>query len=211
MEKKEDIPVPETKEVNVFQEKFISLTDLVIREFESGYYHPDMKKRMSPKDQGKMGKSGETMYGIDRRWGTALKKYPEWAEFWDLIDKAGARTKWPHYYKGGDLAPELRRLVASMMYKWFNSLYDRYVFEKGKEAIVNDPRLIVHFSYACWNGAGWFQRFATALNNAVDHLQDKEAIFQEAMKARVFANNSLIRQGGNKMMKLFVTQKELFK
>jgi hypothetical protein len=193
-------------------ERFIKLTDLVIQWFESGYYHPDMAKKMKASDQKKLAASGETMFGLDRKEGASLSKYPEWAEFWAVIDKANARKNWPHYYLGETRGPQLRALASKIMYGWFSELFNRHITEKGKIAVFNDDRLIIHFSYASWNGEGWFERFAVPLNEAVNkQALDKENIFHAAIVARTKALNKngtpnlTIRKHGQKMLALFQT------
>jgi hypothetical protein len=184
--------------------RFVSLTDLVIKNFEGGYYHPDMYFKTGIIKDKRYAASGETMFGIDRKHGIALAKYPEWKPFWDAIDKAGARTKWAWNYHGGDLGPQLRILAGKLMYPHFSTLANRYLSQSAINAISNDDRLVIHFSYASWNGEGWFQRFAKAINAAVVvPAATKESIFKSTLGARVNSNNSLIAQHGKKMMKLF--------
>ena len=63
---------------------------------------------------------------------------------------------WKHYYRGGKLEPQLKQLAASMVYQWFTVLSKKYLNEAAINAIAADPRLIIHFSYASWNGEGWY-------------------------------------------------------
>jgi len=92
------------------------------------------------------------------------------------------------------------------MYQWFNHLAAKYLFGDSIDKIAADDRLVIHFSYASWNGEGWFQKYAKALNAAKG---TKEQIFQEAIKARTEAvnksgsPNKAIRQQGVNMMNLF--------
>jgi hypothetical protein len=187
-------------------ERFLSLTDIVIDNFEGGYYHPDMAQKMKPSDQALLAASGETMFGLDRKAGAQLAVYPEWKQFWDMIDKADARNKWKHYGLGGVLNAPLKELAGKIMYQWFNHLAAKYLIGNSIDKISADDRLVIHFSYASWNGPGWFKKFADALNAAKG---TKEQIFQEAIKARTQATNKsglpnkAIRQQGVNMMNLF--------
>lgn len=208
------VTMPDKPLLQLSLEKFTSLTTVVIDNFESGYYHPHMMSYMSAADRKVLAASGETMFGLDRKAGAELAKYPEWAEFWSVIDKAGAATKWKHYYLGGEYAPQLKRLASAIMYKWFSYLAGKYILISSMDEIAEDDRLIIHFSYASWNGAGWFQKFSTALNNAVLKYEgNKELIFTEAIKARTQATNKYgvpnktIRNQGIKMMALFKKMK----
>jgi hypothetical protein len=185
-------------------ERFSSLTSVVIDNFEGGYYHPDMAKKMSAKDQAILAKSGETMFGLDRMAGAQLAAYPEWSKFWNIVDGADARHKWKHYSMGGQFTAQLKELAGKIMYQWFSHLAAKYLKGDSIEKIASDDRLVIHFSYASWNGEGWFKKFADALNAAKG---TKEQIFQAALKARTGASSLAIRNAGAKMMKLFTTMK----
>lgn len=193
-------------------EKFNYLTGIVIDNFEGGYYHPDMLKNFKPSDQDKLRASGETMFGLDRKAGAQLAKYPEWKIFWDAVDKAKAANPSDFTYnkRGGKAGNQLKELTASIMYKWFSELSKRYILVGSMDEIANDDRLIIHFAYACWNGEGWFQKFSKALNNAIVKFPgNKQLIFSEAIKARTLATNKwglpnkVIRQQGVNMINLF--------
>jgi hypothetical protein len=208
--------VPPVPAAILTREKFIEITyGYVIPNFEGGYYHPSMKLHMSVSDQHKMGSSGETMFGLDRQQGGQLAIYPEWNQFWAIIYKAGAATSWKQYYMGGQYQPELKELCAKIMYQWFNHLAAMHLKGDSISKIAGDDRLIIHMSYACWNGEGWFKRYARAINVAAG---TKDEIFNTAIKARTLAMNVnklgiptspnvVIRQQGVKMMALFKTLK----
>ncbi|MGH2552143.1 MAG: hypothetical protein ACRDEB_00410 [Chitinophagaceae bacterium] len=183
-------------------EQFLSMTNIVIDNFEGGYYHPDMAKKMKPADQALLAASGETMFGLDRKAGIQLAIYPEWKQFWDMVDKANARTTWKHYFMGGALNATLKDLAGRIMYQWFNRLSAKYLIGNSIDKIAADDRLVIHFSYASWNGEGWFKKFANALNDAKG---TREQLFQTTLKARTESSSKAIRNAGAKMMKLFVT------
>jgi hypothetical protein len=198
--------------LNVTLEKFEPMTIVVIDNFEGGYYHPDMKRNFKPSDQKKLGDSGETMFGEDRKHGSQLSKYPEWKEFWGLVDADRVKNPglWKYQYRGGKLEGQLKKLTAAIMYKWFRYLAGKYILISSMDEIANDNRLMIHFSYASWNGEGWFERYAKALNVAIKQYEgDKEMIFKTAIKARTESSNPVIRQQGNKMMNLFKRMKLL--
>lgn len=185
------------------QQRFVSITnDIVIPYFESGYYHPDMAKNYSAKDQAILKDSGETMFGEDRKAGKQLAVYPEWKQFWDMIDADRAKNPklWKHYYMGGAINAPLKELCSKIMYQWFNYLAAKYLKGDAIDKIVADDRLLVHFSYASWNGEGWFERFAKALNKATG---TREEIFKTAIDARLNAPAKAIRNAGVKMLEVF--------
>jgi len=182
-------------------------SDIVIPNLEGGYYHPDTKKNFSPQNQKKLGNSGETIFGEDRVHGKQLAKYPEWKMLWDLVDTERAKNpaKWKYnYMPDGEVGKELRRLTSAIMYKWFQYLAGKYILITSMDEIANDERLLIHFSYAAWNGEGWFERYANALNAAIRQYEgDKEMIFKTAIKSRTESSNLVIRQQGINMMQLF--------
>lgn len=182
---------------------FLPLTDLVINTLEGGYYHPDMMKDGRVKYDARYLTSGETMFGIDRKNGIQLAKYPEWKTFWAVIDRAGARSKWKWNYRGGSLEPELRTLAGKLMMPWFSYLYNKYLTKQAQSLVSQDSRLILHFAYASWNGEGWFQRYAKTINNeAAKGITDLDKLTATAIKQRTDSSNSLIRQTGAKIAKL---------
>ena len=182
---------------------FSGLAELVIKYIEGGYYHPSMKHRFSAASRKKLGDSGETLFGLDRKHGAQLAMYEEWDQFWSLVDKGKKLKPGLFTYNEKDVpyAGELRRLASAIMYKWFNYLAGKYILVSSMDEIAADPRLILHFAYASWNGEGWFERYSKALNTAVQMYEgDKEQIWQEAIKARTQSSNSVIRQQGKNMM-----------
>lgn len=207
----EPVEIPELPEklpvLNVTLEQFTRMTIVVIDNFEGGYYHPDMKKNFKPSDQKKLGDSGETLFGEDRKHGAQLSKYYEWKDFWAFVDADRAKNPklWRYNYKPtGDFGKELKRLASAIMYKWFSYLAGKYILISSMDEIANDDRLLIHFSYASWNGEGWFRTYSKALNAAIQKFpNDKERIYREAIKARTESPNAVIRQQGANMMNLF--------
>jgi hypothetical protein len=168
----------------------------VIDNLEGGYYHPNMNKS-------DMGKSGETMMGMDRKHGTGFAQTSAGKEFWKLIDDANAKNNWKHYYMGGPLESRLRKLVVKMIQPEYERLSNSYLSKEAREIVNKSPNLMFHFIYSTWNGSGWFQKFAKKINEAVDKgvtkISDLESI---AMKSRKESGNSIIASGGQKISKL---------
>lgn len=174
----------------VTRENFVKITQLVIDYVEGGYYHPSMLKKFNAKSQAILKDSGETMFGIDRKAGIQLSKFTEWEKFWNIIDNDRRLNPnlWEYQYRGGRLHGILKTLAAEIMYKWFTYLSNKYILIGSMDEIAADPRLLAHFSYAAWNGEGWFKRYAKALNDAiVKYAGDKEAIFKAAFDERAKA------------------------
>jgi hypothetical protein len=140
---------------------FKKMTELVINKLEGGYFNPQWHKSSG------MGDSGETMFGIDRKHGGTLNTSNPGIEFWDLIDKNKDRRVWKRYYRGGNLEQRLIDLVVKIMEPHFNKLADKYLSPEAKNIVMKSNSLLFHFIYASWNGSGFFQKFANAINEEV--------------------------------------------
>lgn len=183
----------------VNEQDFLQVTDLVIDKLEGGYYHPQMLQDGRVKDS-RYSASGETMFGLDRKAGVGLSKYTGWQQFWNKIDTIGAKNKWSWNYMGGQYAPELKKLAGKVMYQEYSNLYNKYLSKESQKLVDQDPRLIFNFSYAAWNGSGWFQRFAKAMNDAVaSGERNLDKLVNIVVAQRTQSSNSLIAQGGRKI------------
>lgn len=205
------------------QDTYEYITKLVIDHLEGGYFHPKMYTQNPTKFKA-YSKSGETLFGLDRHAGhgiyykgpqlskdvqTNLKniesgvyeyKTPEAKEFWETIDKAGAKNNWPWLYKGGDQYEKLKDLAAKIMFGPYVTMAARYLSPEAKEIVESDPKLLIHFSYATWNGSVWFKNFADAINQAVAKgIKDKNELWKIAINSRLQSNNSLIKTSGQKI------------
>jgi hypothetical protein len=192
---------------------FNKVTTRVIRELEGGYYHPDMLADGRIKDS-RYGASGETMYGIDRKAGAPASVTGASAEaFWNKIDDSNARTEW----KWGSvpkepLRSELVTLAADIMKKQYEQNLKYYVKDLALIDVINsNENLLFNFSYASWNGPGWFNGFAKVIKKAYNEgTQDPEKLAKIFVQRRVDntgiignkKNNSLIAQGGGKISKI---------
>jgi hypothetical protein len=141
---------------------FKKMTELVIDKLEGGYYNPDWHYKSA------MGRSGETMFGIDRKHGGSLNTSSAGIEFWNTIDKNKNKRIWKHYFRGGNLEQKLKDLVVKIMEPHFDNLFQKYLTPKSQKIVKKSNGLLFHFIYASWNGPGYFQKFAEAFNNEVD-------------------------------------------
>ena len=77
-----------------------------------------------------------------------------------------------------------------------------YLTPEALKVVENDPRLTFHFSYAVWNGPGWFKKFAEKINQAVaSGITDSDKLVDIALKSRTGSSVKLIREGGEKIAK----------
>jgi hypothetical protein len=157
---------------------FIEITKKVINKFEGGYWNPECAKypgTKHPRKEGAYSRSGETMFGLDREAGDIENAVPnEGKQFFGVIDKEKQRMgmesfckKWKWNYGGGELREKLLDLAARIM----KNLYDKNagIFFKGdtKKVVESSKPLMLHFSYATWNGPGFFKNFADSINQGV--------------------------------------------
>lgn len=202
------------------KQQFAQITDNVIKNFEGGYWHPNMIKDGRVKDSemyhykaGVRKESGETMFGLDRVNGAELFNNEVGRKFWGLIDNAGASKSlsdggWKWNYKGGSLEPELRRLAGEIMYPRYEMYSKRYLTPEAKKLVDSDPRIVMNFSYAMWNGEGFFQNMAKDVNDAVKKgVTNLDDLAKVSIDYRANHSNSLIQKYGEKMATLMQSMK----
>jgi hypothetical protein len=169
---------PKTKSQtgSLVDDKFKEITRTIIDNIEGGYYHPNFKvtgakntsgKNISPSKFVGMGKSGETMFGIDRKHGGTINTSNKGNEFWSLIDNEQKKGTWPYNYKGGSLKERLVSLVSEMMKEQYKKNAENFLSKEARNIVENDPMLLFNFAYASWNGPGYFKKFAKKVNNEV--------------------------------------------
>lgn len=185
------------------EQDFLPIVTKVIDNLEGGYFHPEMFKDGRPKFNALLATSGETMYGLDRLNGaSALSGNESWGHFWAILDALDAKHKWKYNYMAHEY-PELKTLTGQIMYEWFGKLYKKYITPETDTVINNDPGLIFHLAYGCWNGAGWFKRFSQLLNSSVEvGVIDIPSLRKAAIASRTQSANKLIRQTGLKIEKI---------
>jgi hypothetical protein len=176
--------IEKPKEFN-FEDQFKKSTNSIIDYIEGAYVNPEQLK--NKREKFAFRKSGETMFGIDRRTGGKINDTPAGKEFWKLIDidKRKNPDKWKRYYDGGNIKDELKNLTVEMMKPRFMRLFNNNLDEKTQSLVKSDPRLFLHFAYAAWNGDGWFRRFAKSTNKRVkEGITDVDVLFNKAIEDR---------------------------
>lgn len=180
---------------------FKEVTGIVIDKLEGGYWNPAYHG--VPKGYEN---SGETMFGIDRKY-TTPQSSPQAGAFWALIDANKNPQVWKWNYRGGALEPQLKDLTGEIMYNQYIKYANAYMAKELREIVEKDPKLLFHFIYAAWNGVGWFNKFAADMNNAVKNgVVDSTKLVQVAIDSRTkegltkgSAPISLIKTGGDKI------------
>jgi len=195
-----DKPTVSTKVIsvpkNIDFKNFRQVTDKIIEKLEGGYYNPAWHG--TPK----MGKSGETLFGLDRVNGGTLNTTPEGKEFWKLVDKNKNKKTWKHYYMPtGSLNEQLRNLLSIILGRSYMEFSKKYLKPKSFEIVESDPRLKFHFAYATWNGPGYFKKFADDFNRRIENgITDPSELYRSILKAR---KNTALASSASKIEKIF--------
>jgi hypothetical protein len=182
---------------NVKFENFRQATDKIIEDLEGGYYNPSWHYNS------KMGKSGETLFGLDRKHGGHLNTTPEGLEFWKLVDQNKNKDVWKYNYKPtGSLGERLRNLLSRILEKSYDNLSKKYLNPESIKIVNSDPKLKFHFIYATWNGPGFFQKFANKLNNRIgnQNILNPNELFKLSMQDR---RDSVVASSVPKIEKIF--------
>jgi hypothetical protein len=185
------------KEVSKFEE----VTKQVIAYLEGGYYNP----RYHITGDSRYGTSGETMFGIDRVAGGSINKTKAGIAFWKKIEEAQKNSKWKWNYIPADpLQKDLLDLAVQVMQPVYESNMKAYIADQNLQKVIeSDGRLLFNFIYACWNGPGWFQRWAKEIKKAYKGGKtNTEDLLKLFVSLRATSSNSLIAQGGQKIKEL---------
>lgn len=181
--------------------EFSDAINRIIDGLEGGYYHPNMKTR-NPSKFAAMGKSGETMFGMDREHGKQENTAPG-REFWRLIDNENASTNWGYNYKLDDnpgLANKLKSLIADIMKPLFEKFSNKYLTPESKQLVMSNPPLYFNFVYATWNGSGWFKKFAEKFNEEVKNgTTNPEELADIVVQYRRNSGNSILSKTSSKV------------
>jgi hypothetical protein len=138
------------------------------------------------------------MFGLDRYNGE-IESTPEGKEFFRLIDKEKSDLgmskfckTWKWLYRGGHLEDELKTLAAKIMKNSYDRNSNNYFSPELKKRVENNDRLLMHFSYASWNGPGFFEKFAKSLENGIKAGKSDEELIKQAISDR--KNTVLLHQ-----------------
>lgn len=175
-----------------------SIVEVVIEKIEWGYYNP---KTMNTKW---MRDSGETMMWIDRKHGGSLNTSTAGKEFWKIIDEDKIKNPnaWKQRgYKGWALESTLRWLAGQIIKPHYENLAKTYLSEESQKIVNSDGRLMFNFIYSARNGARWFQRMATEINNKVNWgIKDTNILIKDIVDWRIYkSGDNLIAQWGRKI------------
>lgn len=195
---------PETEDTDEFDiptnlefKNFRQVTDKIIEKLEGGYYNPAWHYKSG------MGRSGETLFGLDRKHGGTLNTSSEGREFWRLVDQNKNKEVWKHYYMPiGSLNEKLRNLLSIILGRSYEEYSRKYLKPESRKIVESDPRLKFHFAYATWNGPGFFQKFANRLNQRIQNqnILDPTKLFKLSMQDR---RDTVIASSAPKIEKIF--------
>ena len=173
--------------------KWDKITKKVIDEFEGGYWNP----KCGHTTKG-MGISTETMFGLDRYNGD-IESTPEGKEFFRIIDNEKTKLgmeqfckTWKWLYRGGHLEDKLKTLAAKIMKHQYDNNSKNYFSPELRKRVEDNDRLLMHFSYASWNGPGYFKKFAKSMNDGINSGKSDSELVKQAISDR--KNTSLLNQ-----------------
>ena len=187
-EKKSDSPT--VKSTGSVESKWDDVTKKVIDEFEGGYWNHWQCKNHPYASMYR--NSGETLFGLDRKAGNIENLSPDGKEFFKIIDdekkKLGMSDfckKWTYNYRGGELEERLKDLASKIMFSEYKKNMSNYVKDpETKKRIENNEGLLLHMSYATWNGPGNFNKFAKKLETAVKEGKSDDELLEIAKNSR---------------------------
>ena len=169
--------------------KWNKITKKVIDEFEGGYWNP----KCGHTTKG-MGISTETMFGLDRKNGN-IESTPEGKEFFRIIDNEKTKLgmtnfckTWKHYYRGGNLEDKLKTLASKIMKNQYDINSNIFFSPKLRKRVESNNRLLMHFSYACWNGPGYFEKFAKSIESGIKSGKSDSELVKQAIYDRKNTN-----------------------
>ena len=186
--------------------KWMNVTKKVIDKFEGGYWNGTTPKNVKTSKmgicpnhpKGSMGASTETMFGLDRYNGS-IEKSADGQEFFNIIDSQKKQLgmdafckKWTWGYKGGENEEKLKNLAAKIMKQSYDRNAKAFFTPELQKRVESNDRLLMHFSYACWNGPGFFKQFANSLKNSVTSGKSDSELLSQAISDR--NNTKLLRQ-----------------
>ena len=178
----QDVPA---KKVISARSSFNKAAGSIIDNIEGAYVNPS--QLTNKREKRAFRKSGETMFGIDRKTGGSLNRSDAGRKFWALIDadKRKNPEKWKRYYDGGEIKGQLQTLASQIMEPEFERLLKTHFNSEEQQLIKSDPRLFYHFAYATWNGPGWFRKFANSIKSEIRKGNtDTNALFNIAIQDR---------------------------
>ena len=133
------------------ESRWMDVTKKVIDNFEGGYWNYWECKNHPWHSMYK--KSGETMFGLDRKAGEIEKLGPDGKEFFRIIDdekkKLGMSnfcSKWIYNYRGGELEERLKSLASKIMYNEYLKNMSNYIKDPETKKRIEGNRASDSFS-----------------------------------------------------------------
>lgn len=172
------------------QSRWNEITKKVIDNFEGGYWNYWQCKNHPWNSIFR--KSGETMFGLDRKAGKIEDISSDGKEFFRIIDdeknKLGMSTfcnKWKYDFRGGELEDRLKNLASKIMYGQYEKNMSNFVRDpETRKRIEGNDGLLLHMSYATWNGPGFFRKFADKLEKGVKAGKSDQELIDIAKNSR---------------------------
>jgi hypothetical protein len=151
------------------------------------------------------------MMGIDRKYGGPDEISGKYALlFWGKIDSMKStlqlttNTKYNEWMPGEPTRSELTVLVSKMEEPKFYRYLKQYIkSEDLKNIILNNELLLWNFTYAVWNGPGWFKSWSKIIEK-----QYNSGVKDGTQLGKIFLKYRLVNTGvvGNKSNLLPIIQ-----
>lgn len=183
-------------EINVrqkFDDLFDSVYEKYVTNIEGNYYHPDMKRKNGKKFSS-MGDSGETMFGIDRKYFGKPENPSIYNKFWRIIDNHKKENGGIGYNQtldnGGPKDQELKKLSKEIIknrairmnevnYKQtlkvlLRNIKGPNIENKFKYYVFGNDQVVSLLIISTWSGYGHNDNYYTILR---EYFQNNKSIY----------------------------------
>lgn len=191
-EGEEEEEIPSSGEITgSVDSEWMDITKNIIDKFEGGYWNYWQCKNHPYSSL--YDKSGETMFGLDRKAGDIENSFgSDGKEFFRIIDNEKKELgmsefckKWKYNYKAeGSTKDRLMELAGKIMKQSYDKYSNLYFKGDTRERVEGNRGLLLHFAYACWNGPGFFRDFANSINQAVEEGKSDRQLIKIAKEDR---------------------------
>ena len=104
--------------------------------------------------------------------------------------------KWKWNYKAGEPGGKgetLKNLAVKIMKRNFDRNMKNFADPQVRDKVMKNKGLLVHMSYATWNGPGFFKKFAKKLKDAIAQGKSDKELIDVAIESR--AGTGLLNKG----------------
>lgn len=152
--------------------------------------------------------SGETIYGIDRSNNDGGREDSgDFNSLWSLVDSYKNKNlpgtnvsfmncRWEFDPPDSPDVRQMKKYSGNFMYHRYQKYSKMFLKSDEIAFLEKDARLRFHFIYACYNGVGFFKKFAGKFQQHISQTKDYNSLVTMCLNDRIHYGNSLIAQGG---------------